>query len=295
MQSYHYEIRYPSLTEGVFRLILLFTITFLIQVIATIFSSNAFSQLSSMILASGSNFKIYSIFTHFFIYPINFSNFFNFLFEMLILWSFGSEIEQLWGTKNFYKYFFIGIYGGAISILLIGTFLLPELYAFSPTAGISALLLAYAILFPEREVLFFFVLPLKMKWVALILFLFLVIGSVNFLILNLGGAVFAGIYLYIVARRGRLKDEYNRYSTRASSQLNRILAEPSQTSLKEKVKNKISEFKKKRRLEKKRQEILRRIEMKEELDRILEKISKEGINSLTREEKKFLEKASKEL
>jgi hypothetical protein len=42
-------------------------------------------------------------------------------------------------------------------------------------------------------------------------------------------------------------------------------------------------------------EILRRIEMKEELDRILEKISREGMNSLTKEEKKFLDKASKEL
>lgn len=35
--------------------------------------------------------------------------------------------------------------------------------------------------------------------------------------------------------------------------------------------------------------------MKEELDRILEKISKEGMHSLTKEEKKFLDKASKEL
>ncbi|GIX43044.1 MAG: hypothetical protein KatS3mg129_2777 [Leptospiraceae bacterium] len=215
---------------------------------------------------------------------------------MLILWGFGSEIEQLWGTKNFYKYFFIGIFGGAISILIIGTFFLPGLYAFSPTAGISALLLAYAILFPNREVLFFFVLPLKMKWVVLILFIFLALASYNQLILNLGGAIFAGFYLYIVAKRGRLKDEYNRYSTRSSSQLNRILYEPpTEISWKEKIKNKISEYKKKRRLEKKRLEIERRIEMKEELDRILEKISKEGMDSLTREEKKFLDKASKEL
>jgi membrane associated rhomboid family serine protease len=292
MQQYQYEVRFPSLTEGVFRLIVIFTITYLIQLIATIFSSMDYQ---SFILFPEPNFHFLSIFTHYLIYPISLSGFFSFLFEMLILWSFGSEIEQLWGSKNFYKYFFIGIYGGALSIFLVGTFFLPGLLAFSPTAGITALLLAYAILYPNREVLFFFVLPLKMKWVALIFFVFLSLGSVNQLILNLGGAIASALYLYIVAKRGRILDEYNRYSTRSSSQINRIWTEEPKVSLKEKFLEKINEYKKKRRLEKKRMEILRRIEMKEELDRILEKISREGMNSLTKEEKKFLDKASKEL
>ncbi len=55
------------------------------------------------------------------------------------------------------------------------------------------------------------------------------------------------------------------------------------------------EWKKRRRLVRKRREIERRIEMKDEVDRLLEKISKEGMDSLTRKEKATLDRASKEL
>ena len=60
-------------------------------------------------------------------------------------------------------------------------------------------------------------------------------------------------------------------------------------------KARLEEQKKKKRLDKKRKEIERRIEMKEEVDRLLEKISREGMDSLSRKEKTFLDKASKEL
>lgn len=291
MQNYQYEVQYPSLTEGIFRLLIIFTITFLTQLLARFFST---LSIESFIFIP-EQFHFFSLFTHYFFYPISISGFFSFLFEMLILWSFGSELEQIWGTKNFYKYFFIGIYGGLLSIFLLH-FFIEGLYAFSPTAGISSLLLAYAIIFPNREVLFFFVLPLKMKWVALIMFIFLAFGSLNHLILNVGGTIFAGLYLYWLAKKGSIKAEYNRYSMRSSSQINRIYAEENtKVSLKQTIKNKWDELQKKRRLERKKKEILKRIEMKEELDRILDKISKEGMNSLTKEEKKFLDKASKEL
>lgn len=292
MQNYQYVVHYPTLTAGIFRLIVLFTIAFITQLLARFFSILNFE--SFVFIPDSFNFL--TLFTHYFFYPISISGFFSFLFEMLILWGFGSELEQIWGTRNFYKYFFIGIYGGVLSIFLFH-FFLKGLYAMSPTAGISSLLLAYALIFPNREVLFFFVLPLKMKWVALIMFIFLAIGSLNHLILNAGGAIFAGLYLYWLAKKGSIKAEYNKYSMRSSSQHHRIYENESteKVSLKQILKTKWQELLKKRRLEKKKKEILRRIEMKEELDRILDKISKQGMNSLTKEERKFLDKASKEL
>lgn len=56
----------------------------------------------------------------------------------------------------------------------------------------------------------------------------------------------------------------------------------------------IREKRRKRRLEKKRKQIEQRIDMKYEVDRLLEKISKEGMSSLTRKERAFLDRASKE-
>ncbi|MCS7204728.1 MAG: rhomboid family intramembrane serine protease [Leptospiraceae bacterium] len=292
MQTYQYEVRYPTLTDGIFRLLILFSITFILQVLATIFSLPYFYSL----VVVGGEIHWIAFFTHFFVYPISIGGFISFIFEMLLLWSFGSELELLWGTKNFYRYFFISIFGGALMIFLVG-FFLPGMIAYSATAGISALLLAYAILFPNRQVLFFFVIPLKMKWVALILFIFLALGSTNHFLLNIGGVISASLYLLYTVKAGRLRQENRHYSTRSSSQVSRIFYDESheKESPLQRLKNRIEEFKKKRRLEKKRQEILRRIEMKEELDRILEKISKQGMNSLTSEEKKFLDRASKEL
>ena len=56
----------------------------------------------------------------------------------------------------------------------------------------------------------------------------------------------------------------------------------------------LEDRKKKKRLKKKQEEIDRRISMKEEVDRLLEKISRDGMDSLSRKEKAFLDKASRE-
>lgn len=287
MNSY-YEYRFPLITVGVFRLILLFTISYLTQFIASFFSNFSIENL----ILSSQNFSLISLLTYFFVVPINLGSFLSFLFDILILWGFGSELERSWGTKNFYKYFFIGIYSGVIFLLLIGFFFIDGLYAYGLQAGIIGILLAYGILWPNREVLFFMVLPLKMKWVVLVMFLFLAFSSLSHFIISLGGGLGCAFYLYFIVKRGKIYSYYENFqwSTVAGSS-----QDLQKKSLFESIKNKFIEFKKKKRVEKKKQEILKRIEMKEELDRILEKISKEGMNSLTKEEKKFLDKASKEL
>ncbi len=292
MQTYHYEIRYPSLTEGVFRIIVLFSITYLVQIIASIFYQIPYSEL---ILMVHKNINFLSFFTHIFVYPVSISGFLNFLFEMLILWSFGSQIEILWGTRNFYKYFFIGIGGGLFWLLILGFSFFPGLYTMGISPAVTALLFAYGILYPNREVLFFFVLPLKMKWVVLILFIFLILGSLSNLIVNLGAAITSLFYLYLKIKKGKFNYEYQQYSNRSSSQVNFFQQKQEKESFLQKMKKQYEQFQKKRRLTIKQNEIMRRIEMKEEVDRILEKISREGMESLTRQEKKFLDKASKEL
>lgn len=287
MNSY-YEYRFPLITVGVFRLILLITISYLIQFIASFFSNFSYEN----IILSSQKFSIISLLTYFFVVPINLGSFLSLLFDILILWGFGSELERIWGTKNFYKYFFVGIYSGVIFLLLIGFFFIDGLFAYGLQAGVIGILLAYGILWPNREVLFFMVLPIKMKWVVLIIFLFIALGSLSHFIISLGGGLGCALYLYFIVKKGKMYSYYEnfQYTTVSnSSQLSQ------KKGLFYSIKNKFIEFKKKKRIEKKKQEILKRIEMKEELDRILEKISKEGMNSLTKEEKKFLDKASKEL
>ena len=84
---------------------------------------------------------------------------FHILFNMLALWMFGAELERIWGTRYFLKFYFVtGIGAGALTVLFS---LLPFDFArqlqyqniIGASGAIYGLLLAYAIYFPERPIL----------------------------------------------------------------------------------------------------------------------------------------------
>jgi membrane associated rhomboid family serine protease len=71
---------------------------------------------------------------------------------MIGLVSFGSELEQYWGTRNFLKFYFASVLAAALTQLMV-TASLGEM---SPTVGASGgiygLLLGFAMMFPNRKV-----------------------------------------------------------------------------------------------------------------------------------------------
>ena len=84
---------------------------------------------------------------------------FHILFNMLVLWMFGTELERIWGTRYFLKFYFVtGIGAGALTVLFS---LLPFGFAQSlqqaiiigASGAIYGLLLAYALYFPDRPIL----------------------------------------------------------------------------------------------------------------------------------------------
>ncbi len=70
----------------------------------------------------------------------------------------GKTLEYTWGTTRFNLYFLFGMLGAIAAGMLTG-------YADNSTLLLS-LFFAFAMLYPEREVLVFFVLPVKMKWLG---------------------------------------------------------------------------------------------------------------------------------
>jgi len=84
---------------------------------------------------------------------------FHLAFNMLALWMFGAELERIWGTRYFIKFYFItGIGAGALTVLFS---LLPFAFAqqvqhsviIGASGAIYGLLLAYALYFPDRPIL----------------------------------------------------------------------------------------------------------------------------------------------
>ena len=104
--------------------------------------------------------------------------------NMFILWMFGSQVEALWGRRNFLIYYFVCGIGAAV---VYGLFNLFGMSAYTPMLGASGavygLLLAYGLSFPDNIILVFFVLPMKAKY-AVVLF-----GLIEFLSIPQGGSV----------------------------------------------------------------------------------------------------------
>jgi len=100
---------------------------------------------------------------------------FHIVFNMLALWMFGAELERIWGTRYFLKFYFVtGIGAGILTVLFS---LLPFGFAeqvyvsnvIGASGAIYGLLLAYALYFPDRPIYMYLVFPIPAKvFVAII-------------------------------------------------------------------------------------------------------------------------------
>lgn len=97
------------------------------------------------------------------------------LFNMLALWMFGTELERIWGTRYFVKYYgACGIGAAALTVLFS---LLPLDVATSlrhavvigASGAIYGLLLAYGLYFPDRPIYMYMVFPIPAKYFVVIM------------------------------------------------------------------------------------------------------------------------------
>jgi membrane associated rhomboid family serine protease len=202
------------------------------------------------------------------------------LFNMLILyWSGRLFTEYLGSEKLWATYVLGGITGGLLylaSYNLLPVFSGKEAYLMGASAGVVAVMVAIATLLPDYIVHLLLFGPVRLKYVALVsvLLYFISIPGSNSggEIAHLGGAAF-GFVMIRQLRKGRdltawLRGFSRRLSTNPSRRkLYRVIPErkPSASS------GSLTQ---------------------ENIDRILDKINKSGFDSLTKEEKEVLYKAS---
>ena len=90
----------------------------------------------------------------------------------------GRQLEFLWGTFKFNVYYFLGI------IIMSSASMLTGMYILDAGALNFSLFLAYAVYCPNQIVYLFYVLPVKMKYVAIVI---LTVTGYRFLIANTWG------------------------------------------------------------------------------------------------------------
>lgn len=93
--------------------------------------------------------------------------------SLLFYYFLGKVLEEYWGTLRFNLFYFSGaLIGAAVSLLVQGVFLLTgrsaDVVTMTATFVNLSIFLAVATIQPDAQVRIFFVLPVKMKWLALI-------------------------------------------------------------------------------------------------------------------------------
>ncbi|MFQ6613357.1 MAG: rhomboid family intramembrane serine protease [Fidelibacterota bacterium] len=188
--------------------------------------------------------------------------------NMLVLWMFGSELEMLWGKTEFLRYYFItGIGSGLVWLLFnLGN---SHTVLIGASGAVYGILLAYGMLFPNRTVYLYFVIPVKVKWLVFFLGIAAFFSSFNSMsnisnLTHLSGMVIGFFYLKKDLRWTRFSLHLRKRAVDLKSRLE----------------------------EKKR---LRLWETQQEIDRILDRINEVGIDNLTQDELDTLEEASRKM
>lgn len=129
-------------------------------------------------------------------------------------WFIGSALEQEWGDFRFNLYILLGMAGAVLACLATGW---ADTYCLS-----LSLLLAFAMLYPDMQVLLFFVIPVRVKYFGLFaaamwVFSFLTVGwpgKLNYLLCMLGFAVFFGPSAWRSLRAWVRREQWKRRNRR---------------------------------------------------------------------------------
>ena len=277
------------ITPMVKRLLIINGTIFLVQLILASFSAtinDTIQQFFGLSLKVFQEFKIWQFFTYMFLH----GGWLHILFNLLTLWMFAGSLEEIWGSKLFLKYYIYCGVGAGIFITAMNFYTGSSLPTIGASGALYGILLAYGMNWPNREVLLYFLIPVKIKYLVLVFGLIEFFGTINpsgsgiSHIGHLGGLISG----FILLKFFKLPQKS---SSRASS--SSAGAASKNRSSSDKDGNFVSTFFKKKRLKKKKREIEQRIEAKEIIDALLEKIARSGMSSLTSEEKKNLEWARK--
>lgn len=256
--QYHertYSVRAPGMAKGVKYLLIANAALFLLELASGMRIIRWLGLSSSLVWQKG---YLWQLVTYMFLH----GGFWHLAINMFVLWMFGTELERTWGTAQFMKYYFLtGVGAGVLSLLLTPGSTVPTVGA---SGAIFGLLVAYAMIYPNRLIYLWFFIPIKAKYLALMLGVFELLATIHLARdgiahwAHLGGMLVGFAYLKIAsfARGGFATYENKRIR----------VVRPDRTATED---------------------------LQEEVDRILRKISEFGIESLTPEERSTLERASR--
>jgi membrane associated rhomboid family serine protease len=193
------------------------------------------------------------------------------LFNMFALWFFGTEIESVYGRAEFLRIYLVAIAFAGLAWVLMTMVNREQAVLMGASGGIMAIVILYVLHFPRRLIYIWGILPVP-AWALGTLYVVVdMLGALNpggsnvANVAHLGGVVFGFVYWRTGMNLGR-------FIPRRLSDL------------------KLPSFRPRLRVHDPGKEPP---DLSQQVDSILEKISREGESSLTKQERRTLEEASR--
>ena len=212
--------------------------------------------------------------------------FWHIFLNMLVLFFFGPPLEQRWGSTEFLKYYLIcGLGGAALSFVFA-----PTSHIIGASAAVYGVMLAFAMFWPDSPIYIWGILPVKAKYLVMFM------AAVSIMSMfgdargdniahaaHLGGFAAGFIYLRLGSPGGGIGGLRRMMSKRKLKVVSRD--DSSRTS--GGARPAPSAPTRRRGGSAEEEKLL------DELDRVLEKISTQGMSSLTAQERKLLDEVSR--
>ena len=261
-QGPHMRFMMPQITPVVKWLMIINVAVFLLTFIISPLGKFAYDWLSVYPATVGMALQLWRVVTYQFLHDIY--GFGHIFLNMLVLFFFGPMLERFWGSRKFLVFYLVcGATGGVLYPLLVLQGWLGAGQLVGASGSILGMLAAGAILFPNLRVYVWGIFPIKLMYLAMI---------------------FAAIAVLTLLRPDKLANAGGQ-----AAHLGGMAAGAAYVlsqSWRDKFMTKI-----RRGRWKKKMTVQRDIHV--ELDRILEKVHKSGIQSLTPKEKKVLKEATR--
>jgi len=224
-------------------------------------------------------------------------------FNLFTLWMFGPRLEQIWGTRTFVQFYLWCGLGGAIVHLLFA----QDSAVVGASGAMSGVLVAYALRWPDDEVYLFGVIPMKSRWLILamigmnVIFALSPSSGIDWTA-HAGGMGFGWLFLKLYSLGGLDRVRGWVSSVPDESEDMPRAVPRSRSSMRDRARGVDEVVARSNAVVLRESKPLAHVPRQEtpkeyaaRVNRVLDKISSQGIESLTRDERRLLEDMSRKL
>lgn len=225
------------------------------------------------------------------------------VFNMFTLWMFGPRLEQAWGTRAFVQFYLWCGLGGAAAHLLFA----QHSAVIGASGAISGVLVAYALHWPDEEVYLFGVIPMKSRWLVVAMIGMNIIfalspGSRIDWTAHVGGMGFGWLFLKLYSFGGldRVRGWVSSVPDESEDMPHAVPR--TRSSMRDRARGVDEVVTRSNAVALRESKPLQHVQKQEtpkeyaaRVNRVLDKISQQGIESLTSDERQLLEDMSRKL